>query len=159
MSLSVVGEAAVRRAAEQAWRSGRARLATDDATRNSQEHRAHTPARPGVGVLAALTQAGIRLTLEQRRAIDRVIRIHVELANQAYTPSAAVERLLMHGIQFTDRQLECVSDERSVSGFRRLESGFEDIKTTASHPAHRPATRGLEREAGGLLAWVRRLFR
>jgi len=46
---------------------------------------------------------------------------------------------MMHGVKFTDRQLELVADERSVSGFRRLESAFDDDKTTASHPAYRPA--------------------
>ena len=160
MSVSVVGEAAIRRAAEQARRSGRSRLSTDD-LHDSQEHRAHQPARPGVGVLAALAQAGIRLTLDQRRGIERVIRVHIELATQPFTPSAAVERLLMHGIHFTDHQLELVADERSVSGFRRLESGFEDIKTTASHPAYRPSARTVQIEAqrrGGFVSWLLRVF-
>jgi hypothetical protein len=163
MSVSVVGDAAIRRAAEDARRSGRTRLSTDDATKNSQEHKAYKPSAPGVGVFAALAQAGIRLTLEQRRAIDRVIRVHVELATALFTPSGAVERLLMHGIQFTDRQLELVADERSVSGFRRLESGFEDNKTTASHPAYRPSARTQQMEAvgeppEGFFAWLRRLL-
>ncbi len=165
MGVSAVADAALLRATEQARRGGRARLSTEDSTHNSKEHQAHKPGASGIGVFAALAQAGIRLTLEQRRAINRVVRVHVELGTALFTPSGAVERLLMHGIQFTDRQLELVADERSVSGFRRLESGFEDNKTTASHPAYRPAARTeqiariqLDVPAEGFVAWLRRVF-
>jgi len=88
--INVIAQGALVKATEDARRSGRARFSTEDATKDSQEHRAHKPTRPGVGVFAALAQAGIRLTVEQRRSIDRVIRIHVELATQPMTPNAAV---------------------------------------------------------------------
>lgn len=158
MSVSVVGEAAVRRAAEEARRSGRSRLATDDAARNSsREHRAYRPGGVGVGVLAALAQAGIRLTLEQRRGIDRLLRVHTELATQPFTPGGAVERLVLHGIHFTDRQLELVAEDTTVSGFRRLESNFEDNRKTDKVPVHRPQTVIIEQQTSGFFAWLARV--
>jgi hypothetical protein len=159
MSVSVVGEAAVRRAAEDARRSGRSRLATDDAARNSsREHRAYRPGGVGVGVLAALGQAGIRLTLEQRRGIERLMRAHSELATQPFTPGGAVERLVLHGIHFSDRQLELVTDDTTVTGFRRLESNFEDNRKTDKMPVHRPQTAIIEQQAEGFFAWLARVF-
>ena len=163
--MSVVAEAALHRVTQNA-RKHAVRVAPDDATGQSREHPAHKPgaAAPGVGVLAALAQAGIRLTLDQRRAIDKVVKAHPELRTCPFTPARAVERLMTHGIHFSDRQLERVSDETTVSGMRRLESAFDDSRTTASHPAYRPdAYDAGEAEAQteaprGVLAWLKRLF-
>ncbi len=155
--MSVVAEAALHRVTQNARRHT-VRVAPDDATKQSREHPAYRPAdsaAPGVGVLAALKQAGIRLTLDQRRAVDRVVKTHPELATCPFTPARAVERLMTHGIHFSDRQLAQVSDETTVSGMRRLASSFDDSRTTASHPAHRPTRKPVPR---GFVAWLKRLF-
>lgn len=163
--MSVVAEAALHRVTQNARRHS-VRVAPDDATKQSREHPAHRPASEATatGVLAALAQAGIRLTLDQKRAIVRVIKSHPELGTGHFTPERAVERLALHGIHFTDRQLALVSDETTVSGMRRLESAFDDVRTTASHPAYRPDHYDVEKEEAhadaprGFLAWLKRLF-
>jgi hypothetical protein len=154
---SVVAEAAIRRVAKKAREQGLGRIATDDATRQSREHPAHRPSSAGAGVLAALAQAGIRLSTDQRRTIDRLLRTHPELGTCHFTPGRAVERLIAHGVHFTDRQLEQVSDETTVGGLRRSESAFDDCRTTASRPAHRPDPADARAPGSGFFGWLRRL--
>jgi hypothetical protein len=128
MSRSVVADEASRRAAEEARRQTlRGHLAARDAHTREREQRSgqHRALGPGQGVLAALAQAGVRLTHEQRLAIDKVLRAHPELKTLPCTPAGAAERLMAHGIHFTDAQLALVAEEGSISGLRRLESGFE----------------------------------
>lgn len=162
--MSAVTEGALHRVTQNA-RKHAVRVAPDDATKQSREHPAFKPgAAAGVGVLVALAQAGIRLTLDQRRLIDRLMKAHPELRTCPFTPARAVEKLMAHGVHFSDRQLELVSDEATVTGLRRLESAFDDVRTTASHPAYRPAhfhDEGAAEEeapARGFVAWVKRLF-
>jgi hypothetical protein len=172
--MSVVAEGAIRRVAKEARQARLARITPDDATHDSREHAAHRPAANanGIGVLSALAQAGIRLSQAQRSAIARLSRRHPELLSHPFTPNTAVEHLITLGVPFSDSQLELVSDECTVSGFRRIQSAFEDsrTRTTASHPAFkpRPTTQTIPRveleaevEADvetGFFAWVRRLF-
>lgn len=164
--MSVVAEAAIRRVSREARRERLSRITPDDATHDSREHAAHRAAGVGTGVLAALAQVGMRLSTIQRAAIARLSRRHPELLSHPFTPNTAVEHLISLGVPFTDAQLELVSDECTVSGFRRIESAFEDCHTTASHPAFRPRTTTsaktmnvpvVEAETG-FFAWVRRIF-
>lgn len=164
--MSVVAEAALRRVSRQARKDRLSRTAPDDATHDSREHVAFKVSGSGTGVLAALNQVGMQLSQLQRATITRLSRRHPELLSHPFTPNTAVEHLITLGVQFTDAQLELVSDECTVSGFRRIESVFEDCRTTASHPAFRPRTTtsaktmeiaAVEVETG-FFAWVRRIF-
>ena len=137
---AVVAEAALRRVAKEARRERLFSIAPDDATHDSREHTAHKLTGPGTGVLAALAQVGMQLTQAQRAAITRLSRRHPELLRHPFTPNTAVENLITLGVPFSDAQLELVSDECTVSGFRRIQSAFEMPRATASHPAIRRAT-------------------
>ena len=157
--MSVVGEAAIRRVAKEARRERLARIAPDDATHESREHPAYKPGGAGKGVLAALDRAGIRLSQTQRAAIARLLKFHPEMTTHPFTANTAIERLITLGVQFADAQLALVSDECTVSGFRRIQSGFEDCRTTASHPAHRPrVTTLIPVIEPGFFAWLRRVW-
>ncbi|MBS1148704.1 MAG: hypothetical protein H6Q89_402 [Myxococcaceae bacterium] len=158
---SVVGEAAIRRVAKEARKERLSRIVPDDASHDSHEHAAYKPgaAAGGKGVLAALAQVGMRLSQVQRTAIARLLRLHPEMSAHPFTPSTAVEHLITHGVQFADAQLALVSDECTVSGFRRIQSGFDDCRTTASHVAYKPRTQTvLAAPEPGFFAWLRRLW-
>lgn len=157
---SLVAEGAIRRIAKEARKAGLHRVATGDTASRSYEHPAYRPpvASSGRGVLVALAQAGIHLTDEQRLAVKRLMRSYPELAEHPFTPTTAVEHLILHGIQFTEAQLALVSDECSVS-VRYIRSGFDQPRTTGSNPAHQPRRRTtVELEQPGFFGWVRRLF-
>ena len=158
---AVVAEAAIRRIAKKARQEGLNRISTDDAHDKTQEHPAYRPAaaRAGKGVMAALAQAGIRLSPSQRSAVMKLLRQYPEMVLHPFTPSTAIERLITHGIVFADAQLAQADDECTVSGFRRIQSAFEDSRTTASHPAHRPrTTQSIPVVETGFFAWLMRIF-
>lgn len=139
MALTALAESLERHAVDaQLRRQAGTRLTAEDAARRQRERRSKRMR----GVYAALAIAGIRLTLEQKRAIDRVVRAHPELSSMDLSPPAAVERLIEHGVEFTDAQLALVVDEGSVSGLRRVSSVFEAPKrapaATLTLPVARP---------------------
>jgi len=125
MALTALTESLERQLVDaQLRRSAGTRLTTEDATRRQRERRRQV-AR---GVYAALAAAGIRLTLAQKRAVDAVVRRHPELLSMELSPPAAVERLIEHGVEFSDAQLALVADEGTVSGLKRVSSTFEALK-------------------------------
>src|SRR5438874_2731288 len=122
MALTPLAESLERTAVDaQLRREAGTRLTAEDAAKRQRERNK----KRGRGVFAALAIAGIRLTLEQRRQIDRLCRAHPELLTMELSPAVAVERLVEHGIELTDAQLERVADELTVSGLRSVSSQFE----------------------------------
>jgi hypothetical protein len=122
MALHVLGDLLERQVGERLHReTASVKLSAEDATRRQRERRT----KKSKGVLAALAAAGVKLSSEQRAAIERVLRLHPELESIEMSPPVAVERLIAHGIVFTDEQLSLVVDEGSVSGIRAAYSKFE----------------------------------
>src|SRR4051812_34578326 len=106
MSVHVLTQEAYRRAAENARRTAtHGRITVDDSSKRSRQGLSRL-----TGVLAALAQGCIWLTVDQRAKLDRLLRLHPELSTQTFTPEAAVARLTAHGIHFTDAQVAQVFD-------------------------------------------------